>query len=457
MKKILIFVLMLTSTLVLSAQLRPTQIEATTGDFDGSFNTIGFNNAPKLLRFQGPRQEGTGALTPQTEYSLLLEVEDLDGIRDLQALEFRFYYGVTGGGVQPDDFADLEDIFLNYETTPDTGEVLVMRWENRGGRWQSPETVTRPDNPNEGFQIVLENNASLSPTDSPDDFPERLMDGSQRQLAGVSATGISWEIINSTVPAISSSGIIEGTTFTFEVTFRISKVAPQTSLTLWRVGALIEDARVVIDLDEDQVNNGLSVFPTLKTSTTNPLPQNNDFGPNNADVYSMNFYAEITLEDQLVADWDDEAYDNSIRPGGSFADNNHVSLPGIRYIANGEFTRQIQSDPQWVATAAGVASSDPDVVTYAAIIQHQALISSSEDVFRIAAVDEALNNPINFADATSFIVLRGGGQKSNFADLPRTTEVGVTYDYYLFIELSQAFRDGTYQADLTLTVTNTLN
>ena len=438
MKKFISFTLTLLTLMLIISSAEGRMVEATSQDADGSFNTVGFNNAPQVLRFQGPLAQGTGALTPQQVYTVLIEVEDRDGIRDLESLELRFYYAATGGGIEPNSLEEVEDIFASNDRISPSGEALVMRWENNGGAWESPETTVRPDNPMSGFQMVVE-----------DASGSLLNDGSGRRFGGVTHASVTWEIVNSTVPAIGANpGVIEGTTFVFEVSFRISKVAPETNFTLWRLGTLIKDARTIITFDEDQLNDGFSSFPTLKTSNVNPLPQNDSLSPTNADAYSMNFYAEIDLAQDMIADWNDPAYDNTIQPAIVFADDNHVSLPGIQYISNSTFTRQIQTDPQWSATRSATVGEE----TYFATIQHAPLISSSIDRFRMAAQEHTA-----VFDRDTAIILRENNEKANFNNVSRTFEVGIAFDYFLFLELSQSFQNGIYQGNIILTVTNTLN
>ena len=414
--KLIIFVCSILLILLVTMSLRP--LEATTGrDVDGDFTIRGFNNAPKVLAFQGPTFEGNYTLTPQETYTMSITVEDADGLSDLKAVELRFYYGVTGGGVQPDAFSDLAAIFQSHPVTNLSSTALVIRWENQGTP-ASNGNEAEVDSPQPGFKIVSN--------------------------AGVDASLITWNIIQSTVPAIDANETsLTGTSFTFEVAFEISKVARETNQNLWRVGAKIEDARTIVDFLDSQENNGETIIPSLLTSQNNPI--GTGFDLNSSDSYQMNFYGEIQIPENVSIVWLGQNEDGTVSVGTTFSENINASLSGIRYIANSEFNEQIQSSPLWEI------QGEPENATITnAAIQEGVLTGSDAQKFRIAV---GLSDTYSINTTT---LIRENNLKRNIFNeaSPWTDEAGIEYTFYFHLELSQIFRNAQYSGQLIFTVTN---
>lgn len=413
----------ISSLLLIAFSMIHPLIEASTGDdIDGDFTIRGFNNAPQVLAFQGPTFEGNYTLTPQEEYSMSITVEDEDGLSDLKALELRFYYAVTPSavGTQPNDFSDLEEIFLAHDTTNIRSTAFVIRWENQGTPADN-STEAGDDDPQDGFYIVSD--SAITP--------------------GL----ITWEITQSTVPAIQSDDTnLTGTSFTFEVSFKISKVARETIQNLWRIGAKIEDARTIVDFVEDQENNGTTVIPSLRTSTSQPV--GTGFDLNQSDSYQMNFYGEIQIPTASAINWIGQNEDGTVSVGTRFSDNINTSLAGIRYIANSEFNEQIQSSPLWEIVS-GSGTNVPTDITNAAI-QESTLSGSDSQKFRLAVSEEGT---FNLDDVT---IIPANNQRRDIFDEPSdwTNEAGIDYTFYFYLELSQIFRNAQYTGQIIFTVTN---
>lgn len=412
------------SLILMSISLLVTQVQASSGgdDIDGDFTIKGFNNAPRVLAFQGPTFEGNYTLTPQEEYYMSITVEDEDGLSDLKALELRFYYAVTPSatGAQPAEFNDLEEIFNAHDKTNIRSTAFVIRWENQGAPANDGEDAD-DDDPLGGFFIVSD--------------------------AAVTPGLISWEITQSTVPAISEGeSNLTGTSFKFEVTFKISRVARETNQNLWRIGTKIEDARTIVDFVEDQENNGTTIVPSLRTS--NNAPVGTGFDLNSSDSYQMNFYGEIQLPSEAAVTWIGQNEDGTVNVGTRFEDNINTSLAGIRFIANSEFNEQIQSSPLWEIVS-GSGTDVPGSITNAAI-QEATLSGSDQQKFRLAV---GLDDTYSLSDTT---LIRGNNLKRNIFNEASawTTEEGIDYTFYFYLELSQIFRNAQYSGQIIFTVTN---
>lgn len=414
-----------TFTFVLMVFVTPFNllIEATPGedDVDGDFTIRGFNNAPKILAFQGPTVEGNFTLTPQQDYYMSITVEDADGLSDLKSVELRFYYAVNESGVEPSEFSELKAIYDQRDTTNISSTAFVIRWENLGEPAQN-STEAEPDLPQDGFYIVSD--------------------------PAINSDLITWEVIQSTVPAIQAGDdSLTGTAFTFEVFFRISKVARETNQNLWRVGATIEDARTITEFVEDQENNGTTVFPSLRTSTTQPVGTSLEL--NGSDSYQMNFYGEIQIPENAKLTWLGQNEDGTVQVGTRFSENVNASLAGIRYIANSDFNEQIQSSPLWEIVSGSGTDVIPETITNAAI-QKAALSGSDSQKFRIAIGTE------DTYSAESTVLIRENFLKRDIFNEASswTTEEGIEYTFYLFLELSQIFRNAQYKGEIIFTVTN---
>ena len=412
------------SLLLIAFSMINPLIEASTGDdIDGDFTIRGFNNAPKILAFQGPTERGNFTLTPQEEYYMSITVEDEDGLSDLKAVELRFYYAVTPSavGTQPNEFSDLEDIFTAHDTTNIRSTAFVIRWENKGATANNGNPAAN-DDPMDGFFIVSD--SAITP--------------------GL----ITWEITQSTVPAIQGGDDnLTGTAFKFEVSFKISRVARETNQNLWRVGALIEDARTIIDFVEDQENNGTTVVPSLRTSTTQPL--GTGFDLNQSDSYQMNFYGEIELPQGAAVTWIGQNEDGTVNVGTRFDENVNTSLAGIRFISNSDFNEQIQSSPVWEIVSGSASLDTPTNITNASI-QEAPLSGSDQQLFRLAV---GLSDTYSPSEAT---LIPGQNQKRNIFNEASswTTEEGIDYTFYFYLELSQIFRNAQYTGQIIFTVTN---
>lgn len=209
---------------------------------DGEFNSQGFNNPVEIEDFrmfevdQSTRtaiQSGT-SLQPQKTYAFTVDVFDFDGVNDIERLEIRLFYTASGSSIQTR--------FESADTTPDTGEAMVLRFQN--------------DADNGGtFSLITE-------------------------------AGVSWKLGNQTVPAVG----ITDQAFTFEVEFEVSKVATFSEDTEWNIGVLVTDGFAAEGADLRTISAsaiGLGADPLTTSSTT----------------LNMNWYGEIDVPANARLSW----------------------------------------------------------------------------------------------------------------------------------------------------------
>ena len=164
----------------------------TSGDVDGEFKSKGFNNPVEINAFrmflieESPTAVESGeSLQPQSVYRFELDVFDFDSVNDIEILEFRLIYTLSGSSI---DIA-----FDDATTTGNNGQTLVLRFVNDA---------------EQGGAFYLVSNAAVS-----------------------------WSLESFVVPTVTSTQ----TAFTFSVDFEISKVASMSEDLEWSVGIKIVD------------------------------------------------------------------------------------------------------------------------------------------------------------------------------------------------------------------------
>lgn len=381
-------------------------------DRAGSFDIAGYNNAPSFNRFIGPSTNGA-TLTPNQTYTIELDVEDLDGIRDIKSLTFVFYYIAD----QPETLSGLDTYFDGLSTTSENGTEVLMRWENQGAS-ASGSTEASPDDPDLGFTIVSD---------------------------GGIASDLTWEIVSSTVPSLSSSEIT-GDTFNFEVEFRISKVAKEAIQSQWRFGVIVEDGRTITDFDTAQVNDGITKISTLQSDFS---PVATDVIISESDRYNMAFYGEVSPPENAELIWP-----NVLSPGTLFEDEENVSLSGIQFISNSDYLITAKSESFWVATGAAVTTGGIIEITKGskdltgAALTAEIFDATTEQKFRLGIDDDGVFSESDFVlldDTYTFITLE---------EETATIEGGTLKTYYFYLELSNLFYNADYIGDIIIGISN---
>ena len=397
MKKILLAFL----TLITLSLITQPYVFATVEDDDdlpSSFGVSGFNNPSSVDAFNVVDMNGNRvfSFTPQREYVMQITITDADSIQDLKSLELRLFYVERNGSVDP-TYADIEAVFDDTTDTPISGEAFVVRW----GRIDENDPGS----------------ASLQ------DFEILYANGNDDDIS-------SWEIVNSTTPAIAGNNT-QIDTFTFEVHFRVSKVAPQSPHAEWHIGYVLEDGFVD---NGSQIDTSSSA--QLRISQTNPLEL-----PGSS--FNMDFYAEVQLATGETLVWSD------VEAGADFFDgpNNVDDLENITFISNGTHVQNTWADQVWEIVNTGAV---PLGVTMAALSE-DAL--NDEQMFGLK-VNTASISP------TALRLMEFNGNSIVKTDVDtdsRTDENGITVTYSYFVSLSPQFQNATYNGKVYVSVTNSIH
>lgn len=283
-KALIVTLSFLVMSLSVSQQIVVAEHDPDKDTIDVHVTSQNYNNPTKvidlkLLNGLGEVVVPGTPLTPQESYTVKIEVFDPDTIGDLNSFAIKFFY-FSGA---PTTSQDLSSAFNTILSTESMGAALVMEWN-----------VTS-------------------------------------QTMDVVSTGAftTWEIIDSTVPAPD----LVATEFTFEVTFKISKIAHESdSVNLnWYFGTSINDGKLSLDSGSaptDVVDFGLK---TGTGSTNFEAPSG----------WSMNWYGEVTVSPDASIAWE------GVLAGRDFQEGQ--TLSGINFISNGNYQTNIKSTETWDA------------------------------------------------------------------------------------------------------------
>jgi len=208
-------------------------------------------------------------------------------------------------------------------------------------------------------------------------------------------SGITWEVTNSTAPAL--DGANSSTEVAFEVSFKISKVAEQGTDN-WQFGYVIKDG--LQNLSEVSIASNVAIE-----------------ADNGATYYSMDWYGEILVPATGIS-W------TSITPGMDFDDAGSLQTTGaIKYIANGDYYEKVQVTEVWNVTNAQLSNVTNANLTTGAIVN-------------------TTNPPQTFA----LRVVTGSGLSSNFTPSTNESEFQPDYDGDIY-SAEIVLRNETYLAD----------
>jgi len=378
-------------------------LNATEGDdVDGSFESVGFNNPLELRGFQVIDQEGNPAYSfnPREFYTLQLTVHDEDSIADLKSLAIVFYYATA-----PID--NLEELIDSG--TSIMGEEFVMTWTR-------DSAVTDP-----GFVAT-----------APAVFSLNYADPSE-------ATDISWEITSSTTPAILGGfdNELSTKTFTFEVEFRVSKVAPQTSSGEWRFGIKTVDGLFPNDSTEDLTTSAALRF----VESGNPLQ-------GTPTLFNMNWYGEVGLDLTQVITWT-----NVVPPLDFGGTNSLATSSSIIFISNGTYQRATAASGIWTITGGATEATDGSTMA--------ALTSGTLDGAQQFGLKAGLEGIASYNTSSVAVRLEPENESLlQYVDLGseiRTDEIGNTYTFMYWLSLSPQFQNATYLGDIGIKINNFLD
>ena len=371
-------------------------------DVDGSFESVGYNNPVELQGFEllDQNMNAAYALNPYQDYTVRLTLHDEDSIADIKQISMVFYYGT-----EPTN--DLEGL-INTGTTTD-GTAFVVNWE-RDPILFDPFVATAP--------TVFNISSSASPSD------------------------FTWDVMNSTTPSILADfdEELETKTFTFEFSFRVSKVAPQTSSGEWRFGAVITDGLFPNQSDLYQAtSSALNII-----SNGNPLS-----GPGTQ--FNMNWYGEVQIEENMEINWTD------VTPPLDFGGNQSLATTSsITFISNGTYDRATAASDIWnIVNSFGDPSEAADGSTVAALTADKLTLAQTFGL--IAAIEGNSTYTMNTENSRLVPTLNELTQYTILGGAGRTAEAGNQYVFEYYLGLSPFFQNATYKGSIEIKINNSLS
>lgn len=275
------------------------------GEIDGELTSSNYNNRARVIDFDlldaSGSSIGANPIDPNTNVTAQVTVEDPDTLDDLNSIKFFFHYDETSPVNTPGalglDTSSVTDL---------TGDRFVFEWTRTSG--------------------------AIS------------------VLGSTTGQGSTWDVVSSTVPAVYTA-----TTFTFEIEFTVSKVAPATTANQWYFGTDINDGKESLDSGVEPnniIDEGLLVG-TGSSITAAPSG------------FDMNFFGEISFAQSNLS-W------SAVRAGDTFdSASSAATLSGITFISNDTYITNIKSSEIWEAVItqetvneiiSGTAVDDSDVI-----------------------------------------------------------------------------------------------
>ena len=387
---------------------------------DGEFTSSGYNNPTEVTHFEFKELDGTSSiisgssLTPQQSYYVKLEIYDRETLADVTRVAINFFDNSNDS--DGDTFRGSPE--PNYN---DAGQSVVMGWD-RGNLHSSQGAIGLFDSVGPGFA-------------------GQNMDG--HVIVGNTKSGIAWEIIQSTAPAV---GVDDNLTeAAFEFIFKISRVAREGSNN-WQFGYYIQDGVLNNNSINTITNPGI-------TPGSNP-----DAGRS---TYSMQWYGEINAPTAIS--W------SGITPGVGFSDSaSVVTGTGFEYFINGGFEIAVQISNQWTPSATQVANVQSAQLTEAGIIDS----SNPPQAFAMELITQGATgtngatrvaftpNPSDSNDYSNEIVLQttpdpaGEGfiEERGISNDPNRAPELDGYTFYL--KTSTDLQNATYSGEIKFTLRN---
>ena len=370
-------------------------------DVDGSFESVGYNNPVELQGFEllDQNMNAAYALNPYQDYTVRLTLHDEDSIADIKQISMVFYYGTELTN-------DLEGL-INTGTTTD-GTAFVVNWE-RDVIEEDPFDASTP------VEFSISSSAATSE--------------------------FSWDIINSTTPSILAdfNEELNTKTFTFELSFRVSKVAPQTSLGEWRFGLVVTDGLFPNESNLYQVtSSALNVV-----SSGNPLI-------GSGTQFNMNWFGEVEIENEMKINWSDV-----VPPLEFGGDNSLATTSAIIFRSNGTYERATAASDTWdIVDGSGNASTAADGSTMAALSADA--LTQAQTFGMIAAISgDAIYtlSPLGLLQPSN----NGMIQFTILGSQNRTLEAGNPYHFEYYLGLSPFFQNAIYKGSIKIKINNSFS
>jgi hypothetical protein len=335
------FLLSILISLILLFSISAPVLAATEGSVTGEFGI----SAPPTVEAVSLIST---SLTPQTEYTVTGIVGDPDKISNFGQVVCKVWYDADGGAATE---ADFDAATANPQT------CAVITWAHTSGT--SSTTV-------------------LTPTTG----------------------GSTWSLISSAVPT--TSGHYTGTSFNFSFTFKVGKVATETSgAGKWQVAMKVTDVT-------DQ-----SAFAV------------------DGEGASMNWYGDISVPSTTV-DW------GGLSRGVDFGGTGSQKSLGaaITYRANGSYDEKVKSSTTWIGDIGN------------AILDSTGTCDDNNE-FSLKADDATIIDSAVFVDDVGITIDDTGTQTSESGDSVSNNNI--------WIKLSSLFDSDNYQGTISYVISNGLD
>jgi len=292
-------------------------------------------------------------MTPQMDYTASVTVSDLNTMNDMGTVVLKLWYDGDGG-------VPLESEFDAMAADAQACAVITWTADDPGG-------------------TAYSGSAALEPAST------------------------TWALGESTLPQAGEGGTpgdFALTSFTFEFTFTVGKVATETlAQARWQVAARVTDSADASDFNYDSTS---------------------------AD---MSFYGEISGLAGVVVDW------GTVNPGTDFQDDGSQQPLGatVTYIANGPYDEKVKSSTAWSGSA-NTATLDESGNCY------------HGNEFALKANDTGDFSGAVLVDATGATIDDTGGQTTETGD-------GVTTNT-LWLKVADTFSKDVYAGTITYIIAN---
>ena len=367
-------------------------LRAESDDIDGTIDVAGSNNDVIVNTFELQNLSGTALVTdsavidPYESYRMHLELQDIDGLSDVTSITFKLFNLDRPA-------SQMRDAFDSYTTTG-IREIDGANYPN----------FIRSD---DAFIVTW--------------------DGATDTFSMTGGSGSTWQLSEGAIQTGSNN------TFTFEVDFRVAKVALNNNA--WYIGALIEDG----------FNNDL----TEETFVTNGN-------------YGVNWFGELQVSQDAIIRWADVDAGTDFYGVGTTttmitANSDPVTTESVTFKSNGFYQQRMSSSTTW--SAVGDIPLNEINGNEAKLTTKSAQSTFSPQEFGLGVALNYDDVSVNTRLDTQPITIRGHQLDTENYNAQiwraRTREAGDEFSNIVFrVALADVFQNATYEGTLTIGISN---
>ena len=456
-----------------------------TDEIDGSVRSYGFNNPSEITnvvitdRSGNLIDSGFGslALTRTSDFIIQFDVFDLDGFDHIDVYVALFNV----------------DSSSKETTSGILAEAINSGVEDRGFvvRWMAPERSIYlsglASGISETFAFDITTGVSnffvksgVSPISS-GTYNSGIVDFVGSGAFNLNSS-VTWEVTSGFSPGpnavVAQSGVVNDFSatpatsgvrnikYTVTIPFKLSKVAPSSGV--WNVGVMVHD-RLQQEIIEERTN---VLVDTYKYAT---------------DYYENQWYGEVLIEGNAALTFID------VEAGSGFQRADQSGLTSgiqIRFISNGTYRQQVQSDTTWnpqvtvpnrpafayLVSNSGLANPSPDDINILntsgnrfALQARRIALASDQTISDWVNIDPFVvdANTLNFVRDNTDSIYRLANENQiplgevalasqigTIASAEGTNEVGVVSKFEFQLRLSSVFQNTTYTGNISIGVSN---